>query len=67
MQKLAKELSVVVPKDDQDEMSLNVNTANNIGLGGSFYSISESDWMVMRTRLDDATQFLQQSRGIETG
>ncbi|CAN6807559.1 unnamed protein product [Brassica oleracea var. botrytis] len=62
MQKLAKELSVVVP-----EMSLNVNTANNIGLGGSFYSISESDWMVMRTRLDDATQFLQQSRGIETG
>ena len=48
-------------------MSLNVNTANNIGLGGSFYSISESDWMVMRTRLDDATQFLQQSRGIETG
>ncbi|CAF1700118.1 hypothetical protein YC2023_036144 [Brassica napus] len=62
MQKLAKELSVVVP-----EMSLNVNTANNIGLGGSFYSISESDWIVMRTRLDDATQFLQQSRGIETG
>ncbi|KAG2296490.1 hypothetical protein Bca4012_002010 [Brassica carinata] len=86
MQKLAKELSVVVPVSffeeannahynsnainsilPSQEMSLNVNTANNIGLGGSFYSISESDWMVMRTRLDDATQFLQQSRGIETG
>ncbi|KAF3547171.1 hypothetical protein DY000_02001896 [Brassica cretica] len=61
------EVSKLMKVFSEVEMSLNVNTANNIGLGGSFYSISESDWMVMRTRLDDATQFLQQSRGIETG
>ncbi|ESQ43294.1 hypothetical protein EUTSA_v10012668mg [Eutrema salsugineum] len=29
----------------QDERSLNVNTAKNVGLGGSFDSIGESGWM----------------------
>ncbi|CAH8305630.1 unnamed protein product [Eruca vesicaria subsp. sativa] len=49
------------------EISLNVNTANTIGPGGSIDSISVVGWMGMRTRLDDVTQFLQQRRGIETG
>lgn len=47
-------------------MRLNVNTANNVGLGGSIDYISESGWMGMHTRVN-ATQFLQQRRGIETG
>lgn len=54
-------------KDDQDEMSLNVNTANNVDLGGSIDFISESGWMGMLTCLNDVTHFLQHRRGIETG
>ncbi|KAG5415329.1 hypothetical protein IGI04_002896 [Brassica rapa subsp. trilocularis] len=59
--------AMMIWKDDQDEMSLNVNTANNVDLGGSIDFISESGWMGMLTCLDDVTHFLQHRRGIETG
>uniref|UniRef100_M4ERJ6 Uncharacterized protein n=1 Tax=Brassica campestris TaxID=3711 RepID=M4ERJ6_BRACM len=59
--------AMMIWKDDQDEMSLNVNTANNVDLGGSIDFISESGWMGMLTCLNDVTHFLQHRRGIETG